>query len=283
MKNLSFVQDEYTPAAYLRALGKCQSLSLEEEGELAKKIRQNDRQALNRLIRANLKFVVSVCRNYLNQGLPLADLINEGNLGLVRAARRFDETRQLKFISYAVWWVRQSILQALAEQSRLVKLPPNRVYVLQKIRKAKAQLEQRLERSPSIEELAEYLQMDPAQVRENASMGLSHLSLDQPAQEEDDPSLLEVLNGDQGPSPEDDLEERDLNQGILDMLHTLDPKEEEVVKLYFGIGVETPFSLEEIGMRYQITRERVRQIKEKALRKLKHASRSKHIMAYHFR
>lgn len=265
---------------YLQEIGKYELLTPEEEIELARRAKQGDEKALERLIQANLRFVVSVAKQYQNQGLPLGDLINEGNLGLIKAAKRFDETRGFKFISYAVWWIRQSILQALAEQSRIVRLPLNRVGALNKIGKKLSQLEQEFEREPSANELAEELDMSVYEVADTLKISGKHISMDAPFVQGEDNKLLDVMPNENDPMPDHRLMYESLKKDIEEALNTLDPREREVVKLYFGIGYDHPLTLEEIGEKFKLTRERVRQIKEKAIRKLRHHSRSKALRAY---
>jgi RNA polymerase primary sigma factor len=275
----SSTRDEYL-TLYYKEIGKTKPLTPEQEAELARRIRENDRDALNQLIKANLKFVVSVCRNYQNQGLPLSDLINEGNLGLIRAAKRFDETRQFKFISYAVWWVRQSILQALSEQARLIKLPTSRIGKLSRIHKAAARLEQKLARPATAEDISKALEMELGSVETSVGMGHAPISLDAPMPHDEDTGLLDKLSSDQENGPERFMERTQLVEDVSHALQSLRPKEEAVLKMYFGIEPEVPHSLEDIGNRMNITRERVRQIKEKALSKMKHASRSKPLYSH---
>ncbi len=265
---------------YLQEIGKYELLTPEEEIELARRAKQGDEKALERLIQANLRFVVSVAKQYQNQGLPLGDLINEGNLGLIKAAKRFDETRGFKFISYAVWWIRQSILQALAEQSRIVRLPLNKVGALNKIGKKLSQLEQEFEREPSANELAEELDMSVYEVADTLKSAGKHISMDAPFAQGEDNKLLDVIPSENEPMPDHELMRESLRKEIEEALDTLDQREKEVVKLYFGIGYEHPLTLEEIGEKFKLTRERVRQIKEKAIRKLRHHSRSKALRAY---
>lgn len=265
---------------YLQEIGKYELLTPEEEIELARRSKQGDEKALERLIQANLRFVVSVAKQYQNQGLPLGDLINEGNLGLIKAAKRFDETRGFKFISYAVWWIRQSILQALAEQSRIVRLPLNRVGALNKIGKKLSQLEQEFEREPSTNELAEELDMSVYEVADTLKISGKHISMDAPFVQGEDNKLLDIMPNENDPMPDHRLMYESLKKDIEEALNTLDPREREVVKLYFGIGYDHPLTLEEIGEKFKLTRERVRQIKEKAIRKLRHHSRSKALRAY---
>lgn len=265
---------------YLQEIGKVELLKPEQEIELAILIKQDDQLALERLTKANLRFVVSVAKQYQNQGLSLGDLINEGNLGLIKAAKRFDETRGFKFISYAVWWIRQSILQALAEQSRIVRLPLNRVGALNKIGKAFSNLEQEFEREPNAEEIAEVLDMTQADVSETLKIAGRHLSVDAPFAQGEDNRLLDVLANDHQPSPDSTLEMESLKIEIERALSSLSEREAEVIRLYFGLNREHSLTLEEIGERFSLTRERVRQIKEKAIRRLRHASRSKALKSY---
>jgi len=266
---------------YLQEIGKVDLLTPEEEVDLAKKIKQGDQMALEKLTKANLRFVVSVAKQYQNQGLSLSDLINEGNLGLIKAAQRFDETRGFKFISYAVWWIRQSILQALAEQSRIVRLPLNKVGSLNKINKAFSQLEQEFEREPSSDELAEMLEIATEEVETTLGVAARHVSMDAPFVEGEDNSLLDVLENNNTPSTDVKLDYREsLRTEIERSLSTLTERQHEVIKYYFGIGVEHPMSLEDIGEKFGLTRERVRQIKDKAINKLRTTSRSKHLKTY---
>jgi RNA polymerase primary sigma factor len=265
---------------YLQEIGKISLLTTEQEIELAVRIRKGDQPALENLAKANLRFVVSVAKQYQNQGLSLGDLINEGNLGLLRAAKRFDETRGFKFISYAVWWIRQSILQALAEQSRIVRLPLNRVGALTKIGKAYSNLEQEFEREPNAEELAKELDMDAAEITETLRMSGRHVSMDAPFTQGEENSLLDIIESELQPSPDYILMDESLKAEIERALSTLSEREAEVIKLYFGLDKENSLTLEEIGERFNLTRERVRQIKEKAIRRLRHTSRSKNLKAY---
>ncbi|BDQ04403.1 MAG: sigma-70 family RNA polymerase sigma factor [Ignavibacterium sp.] len=265
---------------YLSEIAKEPLLTAEDEIELAIKIRNGDTAALERLIKSNLRFVVSVAKQYQNQGLSLGDLINEGNVGLMKAARRFDETRGFKFISYAVWWIRQSILQALAEQSRIVRLPLNRVGTLNKIGKAYSHLEQEFEREPSPEELANALEMDVEEISDVMKMTGKPMSMDAPFNQNEENSLHDVLVNDDLPSPDDELMTESLKEEIKRALNVLNEREKEVLKLYFGIDNDQPLTLEEIGEKFNLTRERVRQIKEKAIRKLRHNSRSKNLKSY---
>lgn len=267
---------------YLQEIGRVDLISAEEEVALAQRIKQGDQDALERLTKANLRFVVSVAKQYQNQGLTLPDLINEGNLGLIKAAQRFDETRGFKFISYAVWWIRQSILQALAEQSRIVRLPLNKIGSINKINKAFARLEQEYERAPSMAELAEVLEMSLEEVKQSLANSGRHLSMDAPLSNDESSSnsLYDVMSNDDVPGPESRLMVDSLRGEIERSLHTLTTREAEVVRLYFGIGGSHSMTLEEIGERFDLTRERVRQIKEKALRRLKHTSRSRVLRTY---
>lgn len=266
---------------YLQEIGKVDLLTPEEEVDLAQRIKQGDQIALEKLTKANLRFVVSVAKQYQNQGLSLSDLINEGNLGLIKAAQRFDETRGFKFISYAVWWIRQSILQALAEQSRIVRLPLNKVGSLNKINRAFSELEQEFEREPSPEELAEILEIPAEEVETTLGVAARHVSMDAPFVEGEDNSLLDVLENNSTPDTDSSLEYREsLRLEIERSLNTLTERQCDVIKLYFGIGVEHPMSLEDIGDRFGLTRERVRQIKDKAINKLRSASRSKLLKHY---
>ena len=265
---------------YLQEIGKVSLLTAEDEIELAIKIKNGDPQALEKLTRANLRFVVSVAKQYQNQGLSLGDLINEGNLGLIKAARRFDETRGFKFISYAVWWIRQSILQALAEQSRIVRLPLNRVGVLNRIGKAYRNLEQEFEREPSAEEIANELEMDVQDISETLQASGKHLSFDAPFAQDEESRLLDVLENEELPAPDTSLMSESLHAEIEKALSKLSEHEAEVIKLYFGLSNEQPMTLEEIGDRFNLTRERIRQIKEKAIRRLRNATRSKDLKKY---
>lgn len=266
---------------YLQEIGKVDLLTPEEEVDLAKRIKQGDQSALEKLTKANLRFVVSVAKQYQNQGLSLSDLINEGNLGLIKAAQRFDETRGFKFISYAVWWIRQSILQALAEQSRIVRLPLNKVGSLNKINRAFSELEQEFEREPSADELAEVLEIPSNEVEMTLGVAARHVSMDAPFVAGEDNSLLDVLENSATPKTDQELEYLEsLRREIERSLSTLTDRQKDVIKLYFGIGVEHPMSLEDIGDRFGLTRERVRQIKDKAINKLRSASRSKLLKHY---
>ena len=265
---------------YLQEIGREELISAEEEVILARKIRDGDQRALDRLTKANLRFVVSVAKQYQNQGLSLPDLINEGNLGLIKAAKRFDETRGFKFISYAVWWIRQSILQALAEQSRIVRLPLNQVGSLNKISKAYSKLEQEFEREPSVEELAAVLELPIEKVADTQRVSGKHVSMDAPFVQGEDNSLIDVLENTDSPRADNLLIAESLAKEIDRSLNTLTEREREVIKLFFGIGMNHGLTLEEIGAKFDLTRERVRQIKEKAIRRLRHKSRSRLLKAY---
>ncbi|MEO0898691.1 MAG: sigma-70 family RNA polymerase sigma factor [Bacteroidota bacterium] len=266
---------------YLQEIGKVELLTPDEEVSLAQRIKQGDQVALEKLTKANLRFVVSVAKQYQNQGLSLGDLINEGNLGLIKAAKRFDETRGFKFISYAVWWIRQSILQALAEQSRIVRLPLNRVGALNKIGKAFSKLEQEFEREPSPEEISEVLEnMSEDEISDTLKISGRHVSVDAPFVQGEENRLLDVLENDAEPNPDNELINESLSKEVERALSTLTQREAEVIRLYFGIGVEHSLTLEEIGEKFDLTRERVRQIKEKAIRRLRHTSRSKGLKTY---
>ena len=265
---------------YLQEIGKVDLITAEEEVELAQRVKQGDQLALEKLTKANLRFVVSVAKQSQNQGLTLPDLINEGNLGLIKAAQRFDETRGFKFISYAVWWIRQSILQALAEQSRIVRLPLNKIGSINKINKTYAFLEQSHERPPSAEEIANELDMTINDVKESMKNSGRHVSMDAPLVEGEDSNLYDVLRSGESPNPDKELIHESLRTEIERALETLTPREADVIKLYFGLGNHHPMTLEEIGETFDLTRERVRQIKEKAIRRLKHTSRSKILKTY---
>jgi RNA polymerase primary sigma factor len=265
---------------YLREIGSTPLITADEEVRLARRIRTGDKRALEKLTKANLRFVVSVAKNYQNQGLSLADLINEGNIGLIKAAKRFDETRGFKFISYAVWWIRQAILQALAEQSRIVRLPLNRVGTLHKIGKVSSSLEQAYGRNPSPDEIAKELELSESEVADTLKISNSHLSLDQPFSVSEDNSLIDILEDEYQPGPDEALLDQSLRIEIEKALDTLTARESEVINLYFGLNAEKALTLEEIGARFNLTRERVRQIKEKAIRRLRHASRSRSLRAY---
>ena len=278
--NPRFITEEDSLTLYLKEIGANKPLSTEEESKLALLIRKNNRKALEKLVSANLRFVVSVSRNYQNQGLPLTDLISEGNLGLIRAAKRFDEKKNFRFISYAVWWIRQSILKALAEQSRIVRLPLYRVGTINRIRKTQNSLEQKFNRTPNIEEIADELEIDTAEVLETIKIGNNHISLDAPLQLTEDAKLLDFIRDVDQEQTDTGLLEISLQDEINKSLSLLSKREEEIIKLYFGIGEDAALTLEEIGERFNLTRERVRQIKEKALRRLRHPSRRSSLELY---
>ena len=264
---------------YLHEIGKVDLITAEEEVILAQKIREGDQAALERLTKTNLRFVVSVAKQYQNQGLTLGDLINEGNLGLIKAAKRFDETKGFKFISYAVWWIRQSILQAIAEQSRIVRLPLNQVGSLSKISKAFSRLEQEFEREPSPEELADNLETTVEKISDTLSNSGRHVSMDAPFVQGEENTLLDVLEN-SDPNTDSSLINESLSEEIKRSLSTLTEREREIIVLFFGLSTNHPLSLEEIGEKFNLTRERVRQIKDKALQRLRHTSRSKILKSY---
>ena len=275
------MEESYTLDRYFHEISKESLLSPHEEIALAKKVRNGDESALEQMTRANLRFVVSVAKRYQNQGLSLGDLINEGNLGLIKAAKRFDETRGFKFISYAVWWIRQSILQALADQSRVVRLPLNRVGVMNKVNRTLGDLEQKYEREPTAEEVADALEMTSIDVSDTIQMSARHLSVDAPFIGNDDNSLLDVLpDNDSYTEPDSPLIEESLKMEVENVLSSLSEREAEVIRLYFGLVNERSMTLEEIGERFKLTRERVRQIKEKSIRKLRHTTRSRNLRSY---
>ena len=265
---------------YLQEIGKVSLVSIDEEVELAQRIREGDQMALEKLTKANLRFVVSVSKQYQNQGLTLGDLINEGNLGLIKAAKRFDETKGFKFISYAVWWIRQSILQALAEQSRIVRLPLNRVGSLNKISRSFAELEQKFEREPSPDEIAELLELSTSEVADTLKLSGRHVSMDAPFVQGEENGLLDVLANEDAESPDAGLLHDSLRREVQRALSTLTLRESDVVTLHFGLNGHAARTLEEIGEQFNLTRERVRQIKEKAIRRLKHTTRSKALKPY---
>lgn len=267
---------------YLQEIGRVDLITADEEVELAQKIKQGDQNALEKLTKANLRFVVSVAKQYQNQGLTLPDLINEGNLGLIKAAQRFDETRGFKFISYAVWWIRQSILQALAEQSRIVRLPLNKIGSINKINRAFSKLEQEYERPPSMAELAEVLEMSLEDVKQSMQNSGRHVSMDAPLTSDESSSgnMYDVMSNSDVPGPEAGLMADSLRKEIERSLHTLTTREADVIRLYFGMDGSHSMTLEEIGQRFDLTRERVRQIKEKAIRRLKHTTRSRVLRSY---
>jgi len=265
---------------YLEEIGNFEPLSPEMEIELAQRLKQGDREALKKLTEANLRFVVSVAKDYQGQGLPLTDLINEGNLGLIKAAERFDETRGFKFISYAVWWIRQSILQALAEHSRIVRLPLNRVGTITKITREAENLEQQYERAPSQDEIAQGLDLKSDEVSDAIRISRKHQSLNAPFRDGEKNSLIDVIEDDAQPTPDSSLMHESLRQEIRDALNTLKERERDVIKMYFGIDREYALTLNEIGEEFNLTRERIRQIKENAIRRLSHKSRSKKLRSY---
>ena len=265
---------------YLHDIGKENLITADEEVELARRIKQGDKVALEKLTKANLRFVVSVAKQYQNQGLSLPDLINEGNLWLIKAAQRFDETRGFKFISYAVWWIRQSILQALAEQARIVRLPMNKIGMTTKINKAIAHLEQEFERPPSVAEIAEYTKLPVSDIKEAMKNGSKHTSLDAPLLQDEDSTMIDVIKSEDSTTPETGLLYESLRKEIDRAISTLSEKEQDVIRLYFGLDGKHPMTLEEIGEKFDLTRERVRQIKEKAIRRLKQTSRSKILKSY---
>ncbi len=282
LKIIKQVTNRETPSLdkYLHEIGKVDLISADEEVELARAIRRGDTDALNKLIKANLRFVVSVSKQYQNQGLSLPDLINEGNLGLIKAAQRFDETRGFKFISYAVWWIRQSILQALAEQARIVRLPLNKIGSINKINKTFSELEQKYEREPSIQEISNALELAPEDVKDAIRSSGRHVSMDAPLSEGEDSNMYDVMLSDNSPSPDIELLNDSLRKEIERALSTLTEREAAIVRLYFGLNNRHPHTLEEIGEEFHLTRERVRQIKEKAIKRLKHTTRSKILKTY---
>jgi len=267
---------------YLQEIGRVDLISADEEVELARRIKAGDRVALERMTKANLRFVVSVAKQYQNQGLALPDLINEGNLGLIKAAERFDETRGFKFISYAVWWIRQSILQALAEQARIVRLPLNKIGNINRINRAYSELEQKFERPPSADELAEILDCTAEEIKQTLSHSGRHVSMDAPLIDGDEASssMHDLMTGDSLPNPDQNLVLESLRKDIHNSLQTLTSRESEVVAMFYGLDGKMPLSLDEIGAKFDLTRERVRQIKEKAIRRLRHASRNRNLKTY---
>jgi len=265
---------------YLQDISKIDLITAEEEVELAQKIKRGDQRALEKLVNANLRFVVSVAKQYQNQGLTLPDLINEGNFGLVKAAQRFDETRGFKFISYAVWWIRQSILQALAEQSRVVRLPLNKIGSINKINKTFSYLEQAHERPPSAEEIAEELGLSVSEVKQSLKNSGKHISMDAPFAEGEDSNLYDVISASETPMPDTELVKESIREEIGRVLDTLSEREADVVKLYYGIGQSSTMTLDEIGNTFDLTRERVRQIREKAIRKLRKSAKSDLIQSF---
>ena len=282
LKIVKQVTNRETPSLdkYLHEIGKVEMISSEEEVELAQRIRNGDEKALDKLIKANLRFVVSVSKQYQNQGLSLPDLINEGNVGLIKAAQRFDETRGFKFISYAVWWIRQSILQALAEQARIVRLPLNKIGSINRINKAFSDLEQLYEREPSVQEIAEVLEIASDDVKEALKSAGRHVSMDAPIKEDEDSTLYDILLSKDTPSPDKALLADSLRREIERVLSILTYREANILRLYFGLNTKYQYTLEEIGQEFNLTRERVRQIKEKAIKRLKNATRCKLLKAY---
>ena len=275
MEKKMIIPDETSLELYLKEISKNESLSAEEEARLEVHIKKGDKKALEKLIKANLRFVVSVARNYQNQGLPLGELISEGNLGLIQAAKRFDETRNFKFISYAVWWIRQAILRALADRSRITRVPLNRIGIIHKVGKTQSKLEQRFRRMPSLEEIAQELGLAESEVLEIQKIGNRYLSLDTPVQADDGSELIDLLHDENQEMPDSRLIEMSMQEGVNKILDTLNEREKRVLKLYFGVGEEMPHTLDEIGKRLHLTRERVRQIKEKAIHRLKNSYRSR--------
>lgn len=265
---------------YLQEIGKVDLIGPEEEVALARRIKEGDSEALAKLVRANLRFVVSVAKQYQNQGMSLPDLINEGNMGLMKAARRFDETRGFKFISYAVWWIRQSILQSLAEQTRIVRLPVNKIGSINRVNKAFARLEQEFEREPSSQEIAELLEMIPEDVKESLKTNHRTISMDAPISNEDENNMYDVMQNTDAASPDKNLIKESLAWEIERALNTLSKREAKVLKLYFGLGMKHPYTLEEIGEELNLTRERVRQIKERAIRRIQYTTRCKILKTY---
>jgi RNA polymerase primary sigma factor len=265
---------------YLQEIGKVELISPEEEVSLARRIRAGDHDALARMVKANLRFVVSVAKQYQNQGMTLPDLINEGNLGLIKAAQRFDETRGFKFISYAVWWIRQAILQALAEQARIVRLPVNKIGSINRINRAFARLEQEFEREPTHQEIADILEMVPDEVKDALKTNSRTISMDAPISAEEDNNMYDLIQSAETPSPDRNLINESLAYEIERALSTLSPRESKVLKLYFGLGMKHPFTLEEIGEELSLTRERVRQIKEKAIKRIQYTTRCRILKTY---
>jgi len=282
LKIIKQVTNRDTPSLdkYLHEIGKEELINADEEVELARKIKKGDQSALNKLIRANLRFVVSVSKQYQNQGLSLPDLINEGNLGLIKAAQRFDETRGFKFISYAVWWIRQSILQALAEQARIVRLPLNKIGSINKINRTFSDLEQKYEREPSVQEIAQVLEIAPEEVKESLKSSSRHVSMDAPIIQDEEGTMYDVMLSVDTPPPDKGLLTDSLRKEIERALSTLTYREANIIRLYFGLNGKHPHTLEEIGEEFNLTRERVRQIKEKAIKRLKNATRCKNLKAY---
>jgi RNA polymerase primary sigma factor len=274
------IPDETSLELYLKDISKNAALSAEEEAKLAVRIKKGDRKALEKLINANLRFVVSVARNYQNQGLPLGELISEGNLGLIQAAKRFDEKRNFKFISYAVWWIRQAILRALADRSRITRVPLNRIGIIHKVGRTQSKLEQRFRRMPTLDEIAKELGLAESEVIEIQKIGNRYLSLDTPVQADDSSQLIDLLQDENQEMPDSRLIEMSMQEGVNKILDTLNDREKKVLQLYFGVGEETPHTLDEIGRRLHLTRERVRQIKEKAIHRLKNSYRSRSLKVF---
>jgi RNA polymerase primary sigma factor len=275
MEKRMIIPDETSLELYLKEISRNQALPAEEEAQLAVRIKVGDKKALEKLIKANLRFVVSVARNYQNQGLPLGELISEGNLGLIQAAKRFDEKRNFKFISYAVWWIRQAILRALADRSRITRVPLNRIGIIHKVGRTQSRLEQKFRRMPTMEEIAQELGLAESDVLEIQKIGNRYLSLDTPVQADDSSELIDLLQDENQEMPDTRLIEMSMQEGVSKILDTLNDREKKVLKLYFGVGEDTPHTLDEIGKRLHLTRERVRQIKEKAIYRLKNSYRSR--------
>lgn len=280
MERRMIIPDETSLELYLKDISKNSALSAEDEAKLAVKIKKGDRKALEKLIKANLRFVVSVARNYQNQGLPLGELISEGNLGLIQAAKRFDEKRNFKFISYAVWWIRQAILRALADRSRITRVPLNRIGIIHKVGRTQSRLEQKFRRMPTLEEIAKELGLAESEVIEIQKIGNRYLSLDTPVQADDSSQLIDLLQDENQEMPDSRLIEMSMQDGVNKILDTLNEREKKVLQLYFGVGEETPHTLDEIGRRLHLTRERVRQIKEKAIHRLKNSYRSRSLKVF---
>jgi RNA polymerase primary sigma factor len=280
MERRMIIPDETSLELYLKDISKNAALSAEDEARLAVRIKKGDRKALEKLINANLRFVVSVARNYQNQGLPLGELISEGNLGLIQAAKRFDEKRNFKFISYAVWWIRQAILRALADRSRITRVPLNRIGIIHKVGRTQSKLEQRFRRMPTLDEIAKELGLAESEVIEIQKIGNRYLSLDTPVQADDSSQLIDLLQDENQEMPDSRLIEMSMQEGVNKILDTLNDREKKVLQLYFGVGEETPHTLDEIGRRLHLTRERVRQIKEKAIHRLKNSYRSRSLKVF---
>lgn len=280
MERRMIIPDETSLELYLKDISKNAALSAEDEAKLAVRIKKGDRKALEKLIKANLRFVVSVARNYQNQGLPLGELISEGNLGLIQAAKRFDEKRNFKFISYAVWWIRQAILRALADRSRITRVPLNRIGIIHKVGRTQSRLEQKYRRMPTLEEIAKELGLAESEVIEIQKIGNRYLSLDTPVQADDSSQLIDLLQDENQEMPDSRLIEMSMQEGVNKILDTLNEREKKVLQLYFGVGEDTPHTLDEIGRRLHLTRERVRQIKEKAIHRLKNSYRSRSLKVF---